>query len=72
MDSTKPYRVTVPQWLAVLAVWGLVAYGLLAQPAAPARQDQVRLIACQSSTHPITALPGEGRDPDGMAVGLTP
>ena len=47
MDRTKPYRVTYPQWLAVLAVWGLVAYGVFAHPPAQARQDQVRLIACR-------------------------
>ena len=47
MDSTKPHRVTLAQWLAVLAVWGLVAYGLVTHPPAQARQDQVRLIACR-------------------------
>jgi hypothetical protein len=47
MDRTPPYRVTYPQWLAVLAVWGLVAYGVLASPQAEARRDQVHLIACR-------------------------
>jgi hypothetical protein len=46
MNRTKPAAVTLPQWLAVLAVWGLVAYGLLVHPPVQARQDQVRLIAC--------------------------
>jgi hypothetical protein len=39
--------VTPVQWLAVLAVWGLVAYGALAAPKAQARRDQVHLIACR-------------------------
>lgn len=47
MKATKSRRVTFPQWLAVLAVWSLVAYGLLVHPPAQARQDQVRLIACR-------------------------
>lgn len=47
MDKSTLHRVTYPQWLAVLAVWGLVGYGVLAHPAAQPRQDQVRLIACR-------------------------
>jgi hypothetical protein len=47
MDRTPPHRVTLTQWLAVLAVWGLVAYGVLASPQAEAERDQVRLIACR-------------------------
>ena len=46
MDRTKPHRVTYPQWLAVLAVWGLVAYGALAPPRGEAT-DRVHLIACR-------------------------
>jgi hypothetical protein len=47
MDNTTLHRVTLAQWLAVLAVWGLVAYGALASPKAEARPDQVHLIACR-------------------------
>ena len=47
MTKAKPHRVTFAQWLAVLTVWGLVAYGLLAHPPAQTRQDQVHLIACR-------------------------
>lgn len=43
---TRPGSVTPVQWLAVLAVWGLVAYGALAKPA-ETRRDPVRLIACR-------------------------
>lgn len=43
---TRPPSVTPVQWLAVLAVWGLVAYGALAKPA-EARRDRVQLIACR-------------------------
>ena len=39
--------ITPVQWLAVLAVWGLVAYGALAAPKAETRRDQVHLIACR-------------------------
>jgi hypothetical protein len=39
--------VTPVQWLAVLAVWGLVAYGALASPKQETRRDQVHLIACR-------------------------
>jgi hypothetical protein len=43
----RPYSsITPAQWLAVLAVWGLVAYGALVSPKAEARRDQVHLIAC--------------------------
>jgi hypothetical protein len=44
---SRPPSITPVQWLAVLAVWGLVAYGALAHPPAQARQDQVRLTACR-------------------------
>ncbi|KQY93758.1 hypothetical protein ASD21_09175 [Caulobacter sp. Root1455] len=47
MNRTKPHDVTLAQWAAVLAVWGLVAYGALAHAPAPTRRDQVRLIACR-------------------------
>ena len=47
MTRTKPHVVTLAQWLAVLGVWGLVAYGALAHPSAQTRQDQVHLIACR-------------------------
>lgn len=39
--------VTPVQWLAVLAVWGLVAYGALAGKPTEARRDPVHLIACR-------------------------
>jgi hypothetical protein len=44
---SPPPSVTPVQWLAVLAVWGLVAYGALAAPKAQAERDQVHLIACR-------------------------
>lgn len=44
---TRPPPVTPVQWLAVLAVWGLVAYGALADKPAEARRDPVSLIACR-------------------------
>jgi hypothetical protein len=47
MNRTTPHRVTLAQWLAVLAVWGLAGYGMLASPKAEARRDQVHLIACR-------------------------
>ena len=47
MTSIRPHRVTYPQWLAVLAVWGLAAYGALASPKAEARREPVHLIACR-------------------------
>lgn len=47
MNPTTPYAVTLAQWLAVLAVWGLAAYGILAPPQAEASRDQVHLIACR-------------------------
>ena len=47
MKRTKPHNVTFAQWLAVLAVWGGVAYGALAHVPAHARQDQARLIGCR-------------------------
>jgi hypothetical protein len=43
----RPSPVTPVQWLAVLAVWGLVAYGALAAPKGEGRRDQVHLIACR-------------------------
>ena len=43
---TRPGSVTPVQWLALLVVWGLVAYGALAKPAETQR-DPVRLIACR-------------------------
>ena len=47
MSRTKPHDVTLAQWLAVLAVWGLVAYGAFAgRPADPAT-ERVHLIACR-------------------------
>jgi hypothetical protein len=46
-----PASITPAQWLAVLAVWGLVGYGVLAPPRmegkAEARRDQIHLIACR-------------------------
>jgi hypothetical protein len=47
MKRTRPHDVTLAQWLAVLAVWGLVAYGALASPKQETRRDQVHLIACR-------------------------
>lgn len=35
------------QWLAVLAIWGLVAYAALAAPRADGPRGPVRLIACR-------------------------
>lgn len=43
----RPPPVTPMQWLAVLAVWSLVAYGALAAPKADASRDHVHLIACR-------------------------
>ena len=45
MNRAPP--VTPAQWLAVLAVWGLVAYGALAAPKGEASRDRVHLIACR-------------------------
>ena len=47
MTQRSPHRVTLAQWLAVVAVWGLAAYGLLAGKAAEGRADRVHLIACR-------------------------
>ena len=47
MNRTKPHDVTLPQWLAVLAVWGLAAYGALAGRPAGAAMDRVHLVACR-------------------------
>ena len=47
MTKSALHSVTLAQWLAVLAVWGLVAYGALVHQPVEARQDQVRLIACR-------------------------
>ncbi|EJL36889.1 hypothetical protein PMI01_00863 [Caulobacter sp. AP07] len=47
MSKLAPHSVTLAQWLAVLAVWGLAAYGALAGKPAEARRDQVHLIACR-------------------------
>jgi hypothetical protein len=42
-----PALATPLQWLAVLAIWSLVAYGLLAPTKPEAPRDQVHLIACR-------------------------
>ncbi|WP_281360064.1 hypothetical protein [Caulobacter soli] len=42
----KP-SVSPVQWLAVLAVWTLVAYGVFAAKPAEASRDRVHLIACR-------------------------
>jgi hypothetical protein len=47
MNRSKPHQVTLAQWLAVLAVWGLAGYGALASPKTGTRGDQVHLIACR-------------------------
>ena len=47
MKRTTPHDVTLAQWLAVLAVWGLAAYGVLASPRGEAGRDQVKLVACR-------------------------
>ncbi|WP_200952273.1 hypothetical protein [Caulobacter sp. Root655] len=47
MSKPAPHSVTLAQWLAVLAVWGLAAYGALAGKPVEARRDQVSLIACR-------------------------
>jgi hypothetical protein len=44
---SKPRPITFAQWLAVLAVWGLAAYGALASKPVEGRRDQVHLIACR-------------------------
>jgi hypothetical protein len=46
MTKPAPHSVTFAQWLAVLAVWGLAAYGALADKPAT-RPDPVHLIACR-------------------------
>jgi hypothetical protein len=45
MQTPRP--VTPAQWLAVLAVWGLAAYGALGGKPAEAGREQVHLIACR-------------------------
>jgi len=47
MTQTPPHAVTLAQWLAVLAVWSLAAYGAFAPPSAEAMADRVHLIACR-------------------------
>jgi hypothetical protein len=47
MNRPSLHHVTLAQWLAVLAVWGLAAYGVMASPKAEARRDRVHLIACR-------------------------
>ena len=47
MKPTAPSTVTLAQWLAVLVVWGLVGYGLIAGPKAEAGRDRVSLVACR-------------------------
>lgn len=47
MIKTPPHTVTLAQWLAVLAVWSLAAYGAFAAPKAEATVDRVHLIACR-------------------------
>jgi hypothetical protein len=42
-----PALVTPLQWLAVLAIWSLVAYGLVAPARPEARRDRAHLIACR-------------------------
>ena len=48
-----PALVTPLQWLAVLAIWSLVAYGLVAPARPEARRDRAHLIACR---YPLTPL----------------
>jgi len=47
MNRIKPAAVTLPQWLAVLAIWALAGYGALAGKPAEVGADQVHLIACR-------------------------
>jgi hypothetical protein len=47
MNRTSPHHVTFAQWLAVLAVWGLATYGVLAGEPARSATDQAHLIACR-------------------------
>ena len=47
MTRIKSAAVTLPQWLAVAAVWGLAAYGVLASSKAEPERDRVHLIACR-------------------------
>lgn len=45
MKPAQPHAVTPVQWLAVLAIWGLVAYGAFGSQ--PAAREPARLIACR-------------------------
>ncbi|MBO9560890.1 MAG: hypothetical protein J7515_20190 [Caulobacter sp.] len=47
MKRTRPYHVTPAQWLAVLAVWGLVGYAALVPRRAEAVAERVKLVACR-------------------------
>ena len=47
MTRTPPPAVTFPQWLAVLAIWGLAGYGALAGRPAEATAERVHLTACR-------------------------
>jgi hypothetical protein len=46
MTKSALHSVTLAQWLAVLAVWGLAAYGALAGKPTE-RPDPAHLIACR-------------------------
>jgi hypothetical protein len=48
MTRIKSPKVTLAQWLAVLAIWGLAAYGKFASKPAEPVTDQVHLIACHA------------------------
>ncbi|CAN5348507.1 hypothetical protein BH10PSE4_BH10PSE4_42970 [soil metagenome] len=47
MTQPRPHRVTLAQWLAAAAVWGLATYGLLAGKPERGQADRVHLIACR-------------------------
>ena len=47
MTRARPHTVTLAQWLAVLAIWGLAGYGALAGKPADTTADRVHLIACR-------------------------
>jgi hypothetical protein len=47
MTRIKPPAVTLAQWLAVAAIWGVATYGALVGKPAEATADRVHLIACR-------------------------
>jgi hypothetical protein len=45
-QTPPPLRTTLPQWLAVAAIWGLAVYGMAARVPADGPQP-VRLASCR-------------------------